>query len=99
MRGELSSGACLEDPAAARLELPATDRPGAGARRESHPALEEGALAGVKKKAKNQGRIIVFIDESGLSERPHRCRTWAPRDTPRCCNTTSTGKLYRQWQG
>jgi transposase len=41
--------------------------------------LEEGALAGVKKKAKNQGRIIVFIDESGLSERPHRCRTWAPR--------------------
>jgi transposase len=31
------------------------------------------------KKAKKQGRIIVFIDESGLSERPHRCRTWAPR--------------------
>jgi hypothetical protein len=23
--------------------------------------------------------MIVFIDESGLSERPHRCRTWAPR--------------------
>jgi hypothetical protein len=21
----------------------------------------------------------VFIDESGLSQRPHRCRTWAPR--------------------
>ena len=42
-------------------------------------ALEEGALAGIKKKAKKQGRIIVFIDESGLSERPHRCRTWAPR--------------------
>jgi transposase len=41
--------------------------------------LEEGALAGVKKKAKKQRRIIVFIDESGLSERPHRCRTWAPR--------------------
>jgi transposase len=41
--------------------------------------LEEAALAGVKKKAKKQGQIIVFIDESGLSERPHRCRTWAPR--------------------
>ena len=41
--------------------------------------MAEGALAGVKKKAKKQGRIIVFIDESGLSERPHRCRTWAPR--------------------
>jgi transposase len=21
----------------------------------------------------------VFVDESGLSERPHRCRTWSPR--------------------
>jgi len=41
--------------------------------------VEAEALAGVKKKAKKQGRIIVFIDESGLSERPHRCRTWAPR--------------------
>jgi transposase len=41
--------------------------------------VETKALAGVKKKAKNEGRTIVFIDESGLSERPHRCRTWAPR--------------------
>jgi hypothetical protein len=40
--------------------------------------VETKALAGVKK-AKNEGRTIVFIDESGLSERPHRCRTWAPR--------------------
>ncbi len=23
--------------------------------------------------------MIVFVDESGLSQRPHRCRTWAPR--------------------
>ena len=29
--------------------------------------------------AQKQGRTIVFIDESGLSQRPHRCRTWAPR--------------------
>jgi len=36
-------------------------------------------LAGGKKNAAEQGRTIVFIDESGLSERPHRCRTWAPR--------------------
>jgi len=25
------------------------------------------------------GRIIVFIDESGLSERPTRVETWAPK--------------------
>ena len=45
--------------------------------------MEAEALARVKKKAKNEGRTIIFIDESGLSERPHRCRTWAPRgETP-----------------
>lgn len=36
-------------------------------------------LAGAQKKAKRQGRVIVFIDESGLSERPTRVRTWAPK--------------------
>ena len=41
--------------------------------------METTALAGSKKNAAKQGRTIVFIDESGLSERPHRCRTWAPR--------------------
>ena len=26
---------------------------------------------------------MVFIDESGLSQKPHRCRSWAPRgETP-----------------
>lgn len=32
-----------------------------------------------KKIAARQRRVIVFIDESGLSERPCRARTWAPR--------------------
>ena len=36
-------------------------------------------MAQIKKKALKQGQTIVFIDESGLSERPHTCRTWAPR--------------------
>lgn len=36
-------------------------------------------MARVKKKARRQRRIIVFIDESGLSTRPTRTRTWAPR--------------------
>jgi len=45
--------------------------------------LETGALAGIKKKAQQERRTIVFVDESGLSERPHRVRTWAPRgETP-----------------
>jgi transposase len=41
--------------------------------------LEEEALAGPKKNCARQGRTIVFIDESGISERPHRVRTWAPK--------------------
>ena len=39
----------------------------------------EEALAWGKKNAATQGRTIVFVDESGLSERPTRVRTWAPR--------------------
>ena len=41
--------------------------------------MEAQDLAGHQKKAQKEGRTIVFIDESGLSQRPHRCRTWAPR--------------------
>jgi transposase len=37
------------------------------------------ALASVKKKCTREGRTIVFIDESGLSERPTRVKTWAPK--------------------
>lgn len=36
-------------------------------------------MAGDKKKARQERRTTVFVDESGLSERPHRVRTWAPR--------------------
>jgi hypothetical protein len=32
----------------------------------------------IKKKRSAKG-ALVFVDESGLSERPHRVRTWAPR--------------------
>lgn len=45
--------------------------------------MEAKALAQVKKNAQILGQTIVFVDESGLSERPHRCRTWAPKgETP-----------------
>ncbi len=36
-------------------------------------------MACFKKKARQQRRTIVFIDESGLSTRPTRARTWALR--------------------
>src|SRR6218665_3483484 len=37
-------------------------------------------MAGLRsKKAQREGRSIVFIDESGLSERPSVARTWSLR--------------------
>jgi transposase len=36
-------------------------------------------VAGHKKKARREARTIVFIDESGVSQRPHCCRTWSQR--------------------
>jgi transposase len=36
-------------------------------------------LACAQKKARREGRTIVFIDESGLSERPSVARTWSLR--------------------
>ena len=36
-------------------------------------------MAWAQKKARRDGRLIIFIDESGLSERPTRVRTWAPK--------------------
>ncbi len=41
--------------------------------------MEAQDLAGAKKNCATQRRLIVFIDESGLSERPTRVRTWAPK--------------------
>ena len=41
--------------------------------------METQDLADAKKNAQRQRRIIVFVDESGLSTKPTRVRTWAPR--------------------
>jgi transposase len=36
-------------------------------------------LAAAQKKARQEHRTIIFIDETGLSERPTRVKTWAPK--------------------
>ena len=64
----------LVDQAAAEA-----DHAGAGARRRSHPALGQDDVAGSKENAARRGATIVFVDESGFSERPAVRRTWAPR--------------------
>lgn len=79
MRGEVLAPARLVAPGADGLELPAPGGACPGTQRAGDSPLEAWALAGIKKNAQKQGRTIIFVDESGLSERPHRCRTWAPR--------------------
>jgi transposase len=39
--------------------------------------MEASPLADAQKKARREGRTILFIDETGLSQRPTRVRTWA----------------------
>jgi transposase len=41
--------------------------------------MEEAHLASAQKKAQQEPRVIVFRDESGLSDRPTWVRTWAPK--------------------
>ena len=41
--------------------------------------MEAAHLACAQKKAQREGRVTVFVDESGISERPTRVRTWAPK--------------------
>lgn len=49
------------------------------ARRAGDSPVEAARLAVAKKKAQREGRTIVFVDESGLSERPSVARTWSLR--------------------
>src|SRR5260370_14455386 len=79
VRRALSRGRCMEAAGRPGLEPATTDGAGPGTQRRTGPTLEEEGVARPKKKALREGRILVFIAESGLSQRPHRCRTWAPR--------------------
>lgn len=49
-------------------------------------------MAGAKKNAARRGATIVFVDESGFSERPAVRRTWAPRG-----QTAVLTHRFRSW--
>ncbi len=53
----------------------------------------------LKKKALREGRIIVFLDESGLSERPIGSAPGRRGDRRRCCTITATARCFRRWPG
>ena len=41
--------------------------------------MEDAALGAAKKNARRRRAWLVFENESGLSQQPVVCRTWAPR--------------------
>ena len=56
--------------------------------------MAEGRLASGKKNARRTGGVIVFADESGLSQRPPVRRTWAPKgQTPVLTHSFTWHKL------
>ena len=59
--------------------MPEAGGQGPRAQRAGDRPLEAVSLAGAKKNCARDGRVIVFIDESGFSERPTVARTWARR--------------------
>lgn len=72
------------------LERATADGLGPRAQRAGDYHLEGPEVADPKEIAARQGRVIVFVDESGLSERPSRAL--GPRGARlRCCSTASTG--------
>src|ERR687896_48452 len=66
-------------PQAVQLEPPETSETCQPAGRRRHPALERAALARTQKKARDEGRTIVFVDEMGCYLLPMVVKTYAPR--------------------
>jgi hypothetical protein len=77
--GYVSHGACLENPRATGVELPAPRTEGSRTQRRRHPTLVALSLAADQKKARETKALLIFLDESGFSERPSVRRTWSPR--------------------
>src|SRR2546422_3579275 len=81
--GPTPSGPCLATAPQAGLVAAAADAARTRAERARDRDLEDAARAAAKKNARRRRAWVVFEDESGLSQQPVVCRTWAPRgDTP-----------------
>lgn len=75
----LSSRPRQSPPAVGGLEPPAAHPTSHPARRRSCSQVAGGALARPQKGAEEEGRTVVWVDESGFYLLPSRIRTYAPR--------------------
>jgi transposase len=76
---EIPPGACEPHPQRVGLDAPEAHPTSQAAPGSRNTAMERRALARVEKKAQEEGRAIVFIDESGFYLLPIVVRTYAPR--------------------
>ena len=76
--GEVPSGPCEPHSQSAKLDAPEAPAASQAAQGSRDPALGKRTLARVEKKAAEEGRTIVFIDESGVYLLPIVVRTYAP---------------------
>ena len=74
----IPSGACEPHSQRVGLDTPKTHSASQAAAGSGDPALEKRTLARVEKKAVEEGRTIIFIDESGVYLLPIVVRTYAP---------------------
>jgi len=62
---------------------------------EKIQAWKERRWPQLKARAGKEARTIVFVDESGLSQKPRPKAPGRRRGKPRCWNSTSTGRSFR----
>jgi len=79
LRRDLSSRPYRPPPQAPGLELAAARDLRYPAQRRTCRRMVGHALAGAEKKARDEGRTIVWIDEAAFYLLPACVRTWAPR--------------------
>src|SRR5258708_15468732 len=75
---QVSPSACQSALACRAAQRAAPGRAGSAAQRGRHPGLVAAALARAGKKATDEGRTVVWVDQSGFYLLPLAVRTWAP---------------------
>ena len=88
VRGEVPPGTRQPNSQGPGVDPPKTDPACQATQGSRNPTLAGRTLAGIEKKAAEEGRTIVFIDESGVYLLPIIVRTYAP------CGQTPILKEY-----
>lgn len=79
IRSPIYSDALWSSASLFAVQPPETHHPGDAAQRNSHCPMASGTFSRAKKKAEDEERTLVFVDESAFYHLPMVVRTYAPR--------------------